>query len=222
MKLIDKLPYFYEECPVTNTIQDGLESEANTLYRKVEDTRKQLYVSSATWGLELWEKFAGVKNVSGSLQDRRLKVIAKLTAKRTTTLEAMKELCKSYINDIEVTEIAREYRIMLNLIEKKEGSLPKIYNVGDMDSAIWEIKPAHLMHELNFKHSRKIQINTNYSDVKFKYIPCNCAYAGEFQPNTYNKDSELVALLPSEDIRHLQTSMLGKAIVGFSVLGTEG
>ena len=27
MKLIDKLPYFYEECPKTNTIQDGLGSE---------------------------------------------------------------------------------------------------------------------------------------------------------------------------------------------------
>lgn len=214
MKLIDKLPYFYEECPVTNTIQDGLGSEANNLYEKVEDTKKQLYVSSATWGLELWEKFAGVKNTSGSLQDRRLKVIAKLTAKRTTTLQVMKELCKSYVEDIEVVEIAREYKILLNLIEKSETDLPKTYDLNGLDSAIWEIKPAHLQHDINLRHSRKIEINTNYSDVKFKYIPCNCAYAGELQPNTYNKDNELVTLKPSVSTDFASTSMLGVAMVG--------
>ena len=61
MKLIDKLPYFYEECPKVNSIQEGLQSEADILYRKVDNTRNQLYVSSATWGLDLWEKFAGIK-----------------------------------------------------------------------------------------------------------------------------------------------------------------
>ena len=89
MKLIDKLPYFYEECPKTNTIQEGLQSEAEVLYRKVDNTVNQLYVSSATWGLDLWEKFAGIKKKANTIDERRSKVIAKLTAKGTTTLEVI-------------------------------------------------------------------------------------------------------------------------------------
>ena len=67
MKLIDKLPYFYEECPKANTIQEGLGSETETLYSKVRATTDQLYVNTATWGLVEWEKFAGVKNTCGTI-----------------------------------------------------------------------------------------------------------------------------------------------------------
>ena len=197
MKLIDKLPFFYEECPVTNTIQNGLNSEKDNLINKTNSTVDQLYINSATWGLELWEKFAGITKTAGSIEDRRLKVIAKLTAKRTTTLKVMEELCKSYINEVEVVEIAKEYKILLDLIEKNESYTPKEYNLNDLNNSIWEVKPAHLVHELNLKHSRKLNIVTNYNDYKYKYIPCNAIYAGEYQPNTYNKNSEILYLEPS-------------------------
>lgn len=218
MKLIDKLPFFYEECPVTETIQEGLSSEANILINKVNNTIDQLYVNSATWGLELWEKFAGVNETGGTLNDRRLRVISKLTAKRTTTLKVMEELCKSYVDEVEVEEIAREYKILLNLIDKKESDIPKEYNLNSLNSSIWEVKPAHLAHEVNLKNSRKLNIITNYSDIKYKYIPCNTAYAGEYQSNTYIKDNELLALPPSTN-ENINTSLLGVAVLGVATLG---
>ena len=196
MKLIDKLPFFYEECPKTNTIQDGLSSEINNLYSKVNSTIDQLYVNSATWALGEWEKFADIKKTDGTIEQRRARVASKLKAKGTTTLEVMKSLCKSYSEDI-----------------------PKTYNFADMNEAIWEIKPAHLAHEMDINNSRKLNIKTNYEDVKFKYIPCNCAYAGEFQPNTYNKDSELINLNASIKTDFNDTSVVGVAIVGFATLG---
>lgn len=219
MKLIDKLPYFYADCPATQNIQGSFNDEIETLYSKVDSTKDQLYVNSATWGLELWEKFAGITKTGGSLQDRRLKVVSKLTAKRTTTLQAMQELCKSYVKDIEVQEIAREYRIFINLTEKTESDIPREYNLNDLDSSIWEIKPAHLVHEINMKHSRKLNIATGYSDVKFKYIPCNCCYAGQYQPNTYNKDIELVTLEPSTETNFMNKALLGTALIGVATLG---
>ena len=219
MKLIDKLPFFYEECPKTNTIQDGLSSEINNLYSKVEGTINQLYVSSATWALSEWEKFAGTKKTDGTIEQRRARVASKLKAKGTTTLEVMKSLCKSYSEDIRVTEIYNEYKILLELIITKEDDIPKAYNFADMNEAIWEIKPAHLAHEIDINNSRKLNIKTNYEDIKFKYIPCNCAYAGEFQPNTYNKDSELLNLKPSDETGSMNTSIVGVAIVGFATLG---
>ena len=199
MKLIDKLPFFYEECPKTNTIQDGLSSEVNNLYSKVDSTIDQLYVNSATWALNEWEKFADIKKTEGTIEQRRARVASKLKAKGTTTLEVMKSLCKSYSEDIRVTEIYNEYKILLELIATKEDDIPKTYNFSDMNEAIWEIKPAHLAHEMDINNSRKSNIKTNYEDVKFKYIPCNTIYAGQTQPNTYVKDSELNYLPSSEN-----------------------
>lgn len=219
MKLIDKLPFFYEECPKTNTIQDGLSSEINNLYSKVDSTIDQLYVNSATWALSEWEKFADIKKTEGTIEQRRVRVASKLKAKGTTTLEVMKSLCKSYSEDVRVTEIYNEYKILLELIATKENDIPKTYNFSDMNEAIWEIKPAHLNHEIEINNNRKLNIKTNYEDVKFKYVPCNCAYAGEFQPNTYNKDSELINLKPSVENDFMNTSVVGVAIVGFATLG---
>ena len=221
MKLIDKLPFFYEECPKTNAIQDGLSSEINNLYSKVDSTIDQLYVNSATWALNEWEKFADIKKTDGTIEQRRARVASKLKAKGTTTLEVMKSLCKSYAEDIRVTEIFNEYKILLELIITKESDIPKTYNFADMNEAIWEIKPAHLAHEVDINNSRKLNIKTNYEDVKFKYIPCNCAYAGEFQPNTYNKDSELINLKPSVENDFVNTSIVGVALVGVATLGVS-
>ena len=221
MKLINKLPPFYEDCPKTNTIQDGLSSEINNLYSKVNSTIDQLYVNSATWALSEWEKFAGIKKTDGTIEQRRSRVASKLKAKGTTTLEVMKSLCKSYSEDIRVTEIYNEYKILLELISNKDEDIPKTYDFANMNEAIWEIKPAHLDHGIDINNSRKLNIKTNYEDIKFKYIPCACAYAGEFQPNTYNKDSELINLNASIKTDFNDTSVVGVAIVGVATLGVS-
>lgn len=219
MKLIDKLPYFYEECPKTNTIQDGLGSETENLYSKVRATTDQLYVNTATWGLVEWEKFAGVKNTSGTIEQRRAKVIAKLKAKGTTTLEALTNLCKLYVSKVEIEELYSEYALMLTLVETQDSFNPIIYNLDDIDDAIWEIKPAHLNHYFNFSQSRKLGIKTSYEDITIKYMPCNSAYAGQYQPNTYNREKELYNLPSSYNEN---SSMLGNAILGMSILGVNG
>ena len=221
MKLIDKLPHFYEDCPNTQTIQNGLGSETDNLYSKVNDTTNQLYVNSATWGLELWEKFAGVKNTKGNIEERRARVLSKLKAKGTTTLEVMESICKSYVDNVSAEEVFNEYTILLKLIEKSEGDIGKEYNITDMDSSIKEVKPAHLAHKLNIGQSRKLNIHTNYKDISFKYHPCNTLYAGEYQSNTYYKDNQLSILKPSLEVDFMNSSLLGVATLGVAVLGVN-
>ena len=220
MKLIDKLPYFYEECPKTNSIQEGLQSETDNLYRKVNSTIEQLYINSTTWALGEWEKFAGVKKTDGTIDQRRARVAAKLRAKGATTLEVMTSLCKSYVNDVRVTELFSEYSILLELIVKSDSEIPKEYNFTGMNEAIWEIKPAHLNHSLNINNSRKLSINVSYEDCKFKYIPCNSIYAGQLQANTYIKESELVILEPYIKIDKSTSPIVGTALAGVAILGT--
>ena len=221
MNLINKLPSFYEKCPKTNSIQNELSSEINTLYSKVQGTIEQLYVNSSTWALGEWEKFAGIKKTDGTMEQRRSRVASKLKVKGTTTLEAMKSLRKSYSEDIRVTEIFNEYKILLELIVKNDNDIPNIYNFTDIDRDIWEVKPAHLVHEVNLNNSRKLNIKTNYEDVTFKYIPCNAAYVGQFQPNTYIKDSELLNLNYVINSEVVNSSRLGIAVLGNAILGIE-
>ena len=197
MKLIDKLPSFYEECPKVNSIQEGLDIEINDLYSMVKSTVNQLYINSATWALGEWEKFAGLKNSEGTIEQRRTRVSAKLKAKGATTLDVMTSLCKSYVDDAKITELFNEYTILLELISNSESFLPKEYNIASIDKSVWEIKPAHLAHKLNIIDSRAIGVKTNYEDIRYKYIPCNAIYAGELQANTYFKNSELCILPPS-------------------------
>jgi hypothetical protein len=110
----------------------------------------------------------------------------------------MKSLCKSYADDVRVTEIFNEYKILLELIVNKDEEIPKAYNFSDMNEAIWEIKPAHLNHSLDVNNGRKISIKADYNDIKFRYFPCNTLYAGELQANTYTNEKELYNLPPSE------------------------
>ena len=191
MKLIDKLPYFYEECPKANTIQEGLGSETENLYYKVKETTDQLYINSATWALCEWEKFAGVKNISGSIEQRRARVSAKLKARGTTTLDVLTSVCEGYFNKVEIDELFSEYALIFTFIEDRDSiSIPQ-YNLSDIDEAIWEVKPAHLNHYFKFAQSRKLGVKTKYEDIIIKYIPCNACYAGQYQPNTYNREKEL-------------------------------
>ena len=191
MKLVDKLPYFYEECPKVTTIQEGLGSETETLYSKVRATTDQLYVNTATWGLVEWEKFAGVKNTSGTIDQRRIRVINKLKAKGTTTLEVFTNICNMYADNVKVEEIYHEYALMISLVEEKDSFNPVEYRLAEMNEAIWEVKPAHLNHYFNFTQARKLGVETKYEDLTIKYIPCNACYAGQYQPNTYNREKEL-------------------------------
>ena len=219
MRLIDKLPYFYGECPKTNTIQEGLGAETNNLYSKVEGTTNQLYVSSSTWALGEWEKFAGVKKTDGSIEQRRARVIAKLKAKGTTTLEVLEAVCNIYANKVKIKEIYNEYALMISLVDEKDSFNPIEYRLNDMNEAIWEIKPAHLNHHFSFSQSRKLGVQVNYEDITIKYTPCNACYAGQYQPNTYNREQELYNLPSSYNEN---SSMLGNAILGMSILGVNG
>ena len=120
-------------------------------------------------------------------------------------------------------ELAFKVGVSRQSIYKWENniSIPNIYNFTDMNRAIWEVKPAHLAHEVNLNNSRKLNIKTKYEDAKFKYIPCNTIYAVQLQPNTYIKDSELLNLNYVINSEVVNSSRLVVAVLGNAILGIE-
>ena len=96
-----------------------------------------------------------------------------------------------YADNVKVEEIYHEYALMISLVEEKDSFNPVEYRLAEMNEAIWEVKPAHLNHYFNFTQARKLGVETKYEDLTIKYIPCNACYAGQYQPNTYNREKEL-------------------------------
>ena len=106
MDLINKLPYFYDN-GYTRPIIDAEQTERDILVEEIADVLKQMYVSTATWGLDYWEEMLYLpKNTSKTYEERRSIIYARMRSTRTTTVEVVKELASAFFGakNVIVTE----------------------------------------------------------------------------------------------------------------------
>ena len=91
------LPDFLAEDPVFTLLQGTLSWEHEKLRLEIIDMTKQLFASSATWGLDDWER---VYNLSPGTNDtydyRRNKLLEKIRGARTSTVDAMNQILQTY------------------------------------------------------------------------------------------------------------------------------
>jgi hypothetical protein len=142
MKLIDFLPEAYKKSPPTIEIQNALDRMCGKIETDIEDLRKQFFLSTATWGLSLWEWMYGIEtDLSRDTEWRRSRVGAKIRGKGTTTVGMIRNTAEAYTNgECDVVEYNAESRfevVMVSII----GIPP---NLDDLQKTIEEIKPAHL------------------------------------------------------------------------------
>ncbi len=141
MKFIEQLPFFYYEDETTNDIQSSLEKEYILSKQKIEDTKLQLYVDTATWSLHLWEKMLDIKPKTNDYTIRRKNIKAKLRSRGPVTPKRLISITESYTNsDADVDEYPAEYYfvicMMLNSINEEEFL--------ELKNIIETIKPCHL------------------------------------------------------------------------------
>lgn len=151
MGLMDYLPEDYKKSPPTVEIQNALERMCSGIEDGTEDLRAQFFLSSATWGLQLWEWVYGIEtDLTKDAELRRSVVAAKIRGKGTTTVEMIKNTAEAYVNGlVDVIEYNSEYRfeiVMMSVI----GIPPSI---EDLKATIDEIKPAHLDYRIIIKYN---------------------------------------------------------------------
>ncbi|WP_254220635.1 putative phage tail protein [Clostridioides difficile] len=144
MKLIDKLPYFYNNS-ITSKIQEAYDIELETLRETYDDTFDQFFVDTATWGLDYWENILSIKNRCDlSIEDRRSNIKAKMRGKGTTTIEVIKAIGEAYTKtNVDVKVFSNLFSFTLSFITN-DCSYSTIL---ELDKKIEEIKPAHLEHK---------------------------------------------------------------------------
>ncbi len=141
MKFIERLPFFYYEDGNVNSIQEALESEDSICKSKIEDTIKQLYIDTATWGIALWEGLLDIKPSTEDVEIRRKNIKAKLRSRGVVTPQKIINITNSYTNsDVDLEEFPAEYYfiicMVLNSITEEE--------FVELKKIVDSIKPCHL------------------------------------------------------------------------------
>ena len=202
MKLIDKLPYFYGN-GYTEPIIEAEQVEADTLVEEINETLKQCFISTATWGLDYWEDMLFIpRNASKSYDERRSVIYTRMRATRTTTVKVVEELASAFFNTENVTVIEENENYMFHI--EFENAYPEFTNniintdlvdealvdyaeIGaetivitfkDVENVIDIYKPAHLNYSFTFTLKYKVQIESNQK-TGYSILPiCNTFKAG--------------------------------------------
>ena len=161
MDLIDKLPSFYHNSDFVKAYMSSQSVEHNFLKESIEDLVNNLYVNTATWGLDYFEEELGLKtDKSKTYEERREGIEAEKRGNGTTTIKMLKDTALAFeCGEIDITEMYADYMFKIKFISQK--GRPK--NLEDFKSAIDEIKPAHLAYILEFMYNshQELKIKTH-------------------------------------------------------------
>ena len=151
INLLDYLPSFYHNSNIVKSFIDSNSIEANILKDYVEDLNNNLYVKTATWGLNLFEEELGLTtDESISYEERRERILAKKRGNGTTTKAMIKNTAEAFSDgEVEVIENFNDYSFVVKFVGTK--GIPK--NLTLFRNMIEEIKPAHLNYELAFTYT---------------------------------------------------------------------
>ncbi|WP_131022973.1 putative phage tail protein [Clostridioides difficile] len=204
MKLIDKLPSFYNN-DITRKIQEAYDIELETLRETYDDTFDQFFVDTATWGLDYWENILSIKNrFDLSIEDRRSNIKAKMRGKGTTTIEVIKAISEAYTKtNVDVEVFSNLFSFTLSFITNNCS-----YNtILELDKKIEEIKPAHLEHKFEMILFNQNDMfagsttNTGETVTIYPYSPTDITSFGELTITTGNDRSmEKVTLYPRQEV----------------------
>lgn len=174
MSLINKLPSFYSN-DITRNIQDSFSVEANLINDSVEELLNQFFVSSATNGLDKWEKMLGISKNTFDVYTRRENIKAKMRSRGASTIESIKNICEAYSNGIvEIIVNHNDYSFVIDFV----GTVGIPQAFAEMDKTIEEIKPCHLAHSYKFNYNTHSNISkytheelSNYTHEEVRNLP---------------------------------------------------
>lgn len=142
--LIIYLPRYYQDSPPVTELERVMGEQAEALLDAKEDTVNQLWIDTATWGLDLWEQWVGLPvDRNSSYSARRGRIKAKLRGQGTTTAEMIANVVASFgysADQVSVVEHPESYQFEVILADLAEAP----GDTAAITDAVNEIKPAHL------------------------------------------------------------------------------
>ena len=189
-KLMDMLPFLYQESEYIKNVQNSLENERVVLEKEVIDLYDNLFVKTSSWSLELWEKFLGVKSVSKDIETRKNVINNKLKFRGTTNKDVILELCSQYgFGQVEISEDFSKGKFTIRFISK-EGEPD---NLRDLINQLDLIIPSHISYDFHFTY-------VNWSEIEDKTWEDVCEMPWDTIRKLDEKKDNLIAKPSDETI----------------------
>jgi len=149
--LMSYLPEFYQQIRDFREMMNTEGEEIGQLWYENDDVLKQFYVSTATWGLSLWESELGMTiDPTKPIERRREQILAKIRGAGTTTKQMIKNVAAAFSGgEVDVIEYPSEYRFVVKFIGVK-GIPP---NMSGFIAMLEQIKPAHLAYSFEYTYT---------------------------------------------------------------------
>ncbi len=149
--LMKYLPAYWQEIQEMKQLQESLGIEIGTLKSAPLEIMDQLFISTATWGIALWERELGIPiDRSKSYERRREIILAKLRGAGTTTKTMIQSAAIAFSGgEVEVQEYPEEHCFVVQFVGIK--GIPT--NMAGLINAIEEIKPAHLSYRFKYTYT---------------------------------------------------------------------
>lgn len=204
--IFETLPPYYITSNILRDILTAWVNETDDANLDNDDLILQLYVPTATWGLDYWENDYGITPaLEADYATRRANLMAKILGIGTFTKHAAKELANVYSR----TKTAEYMSVPLDYSFKTRHDIDDLINYDGLRAAFRENAPAHLQHIIGLiirlsmnvdeglaKHI-KTAVNTLMFDVANKtkiHMKATLAVAGYswldrytlYQPNNIN------------------------------------
>lgn len=141
--------------------------ETGLTFENLRESAKQLFLDTASWGLERWERMYGVDtNLALADEQRREIIAAKIRGQGTTTKRMIEETAASFSGgEVEVEEDNANYHFIVRFVGVK--GIPK--NMQAFAGMLEDIKPAHMYYTFAYTYTlwRELQ-NKTWSQVMDK------------------------------------------------------
>lgn len=145
--MIERLPHYYRKSKVVDELYKAVQKILNKVSADISAEDLMLFITTTT-DFTLHEKDVGLSSVVADNETKRSRVISRLQGNAVLTKSALYELVSIYDKTgCSVSEDFENYTVTITFTGRKG----KPYNLAEIQSAVEEVKPAHIKIEYAFE-----------------------------------------------------------------------
>lgn len=146
--LKDYLPPRLLQVPEIAAFQDALQPSTDMAAYDKGDLFNQLFISTATWGLSLWERQYGLSdNERKPIDQRRAELLSKIASSKTATKQAVAAVVFNVTGTMpDIVEKANDYSVVVLYKTNVEFDKPALI------AHLKTLSPAHIQIDVQYKY----------------------------------------------------------------------